>query len=141
MSDKPEPDKDKLMDRTLTAKQLRQRDDQVERATAKAYATELRQMGAQVPSGTAYDRGVRAGLFAAADHARDLAPERVRAEMLSEYTNKQTVDVLWSLVDRLGNLTLADSDTCPDRKTYVKALRHARALLGMLLTEDRELRD
>ena len=45
------------------------------------------------------------------------------------------------MVERLENLTLADSDTFPDRKTYVTALRHARVLLGMLLTEDRELSD
>ena len=126
------------MDRTFTAKQLRRRDDQIRRATAEAYSAELRQLGARVPSRTAYDRGLRAGILVAADHARDLAPERVRVEMLSEYTNKQAIDVLWSMVDRLGNLAFFDSDQCPDRETYVKALRHARALLGMLLTEDRE---
>ena len=91
---------------------------------------------------TNFARGVRTGIHAAAAHARDLVtPEKVRVETVSEYSNKQTADVLWSMVERLENLTLADSDTCPDRKTYVKALRHARVLLGMLLTEDRELRD
>ena len=127
------------MDRTFTAKQLCRRDDQIRRATADAYAAELRQLAAaKAHPETAYDRGVRDGILVAAGHARNLAPERVRVEMLSEYTNKQTIDVLWSLVDRLGNLAFFDSDQCPDRETYVKALRHARALLGMLLTEDRE---
>ena len=132
------------MDRTFTAKQLRRRDDQIRRATVDAYAAELRQLAAgKVPHGeTNFARGVRTGIHAAAAHARDLVtPEKVRVETVSEYSNKQTADVLWSMVERLENLTLADSDTCPDRKTYVKALRHARVLLGMLLTEDRELRD
>ena len=133
------------MDRTFTAKQLRRRDDQIRRATVDAYAAELRQFVAARTSckpETDFDRGVRTGIHAAAAHARDLVtPEKVRVETVSEYSNKQTADVLWSMVERLENLTLADSDTCPDRKTYVKALRHARVLLGMLLTEDRELRD
>ena len=133
------------MDRTFTAKQLRRRDDQIRRATVDAYAAELRQIAATRTSckpETDFDRGVRTGIHAAAAHARDLVtPEKVRVETVSEYSNKQTADVLWSMVERLENLTLADSDTCPDRKTYVKALRHARVLLGMLLTEDRELRD
>ena len=132
------------MDRTFTAKQLRRRDDQIRRATVDAYAAELRQIAAARTSckpETDFDRGVRTGIHAAAAHARDLVtPEKVRVET-AEYSNKQTADVLWSMVERLENLTLADSDTCPDRKTYVKALRHARVLLGMLLTEDRELRD
>ena len=133
------------MDRTFTAKQLRRRDDQIRRATVDAYAAELRQFVAARTSckpEADFDRGVRTGIHAAAAHARDLVtPEKVRVETVSEYSNKQTADVLWSMVERLENLTLADSDTCPDRKTYVKALRHARVLLGMLLTEDRELRD